>query len=182
MNNFNQPGNGLNYGTNPTQPTGGSQPWYMAPWTLPMQNQNVQTTPVNTPQQTFNWNRPIQPQPQTYNILSGRIIANPQEIRPNEVSMDGSLSLFPMNDGSCIYVKSWGADGNIQTIKFIPDPQNSQQSQGPSEFDQMMDRLTSIEASIESLRNMGTTVSTEAQQNTIKKQSYQRKEVNNNGN
>ena len=52
--------------------------------------------------------------------ISGRIIGNVSEIVPNEVPMDGSVSLFPQNDYSCIYAKKWNTDGTIQTVKFVP--------------------------------------------------------------
>ena len=35
--------------------------------------------------------------------------------------MDGSISVFPMQDNSAIFVKRWNADGTIKTIKFVPD-------------------------------------------------------------
>lgn len=105
--------------------------------------------PTNNPPgsqvQIPNWNRPPIT-PQGYSNLSGRTITNPQEIRPNEVLMDGSVSWFPMADGSCVYAKAWGPDGTIQTMRFVPEvPMSDQTVQGPSEFDQVMARLDTIE-------------------------------------
>ena len=51
--------------------------------------------------------------------LSGRIINNIAEVTANDVPMDGSQSLFPLADKSCIYAKSWGPDGTIKTTKYI---------------------------------------------------------------
>lgn len=79
-------------------------------------------------------------------------MSNPQEIRPNEVPMDGTAAFFPMNDYSAIYIKAWGADGNIQTLRYIPE-QVEQQPQGPSEFEQVMARLDSIEQSLNNRYN-----------------------------
>lgn len=53
--------------------------------------------------------------------VCGRVISNPDSIAPQEVPMDGSISVFPMQDNSAIFVKRWNADGTIKTIKFIPD-------------------------------------------------------------
>lgn len=112
----------------------------------------------------YNWNRPVftgtnpnyiqQPssnlqnmsQPTPIPSLMGRMVNNPQEIRPNEIPMDGNVSFFPSTDGSYIYAKFWGPDGNIQTRVFVPEQMTSvEEPQGPSEFEQVMTRLEKIE-------------------------------------
>ena len=45
--------------------------------------------------------------------VCGRVISNPDSIAPQEVPMDGSISVFPMQDNSAIFVKRWNADGTI---------------------------------------------------------------------
>ena len=76
--------------------------------------------------------------------LYGRVIANPEEIRLNEIPMDGTASLFPMKDDSCIYAKAWGPDGKIQTYRYIREDAEPVEK-GPSEFSQVMTRLDKIE-------------------------------------
>lgn len=76
--------------------------------------------------------------------LHGRIVANPEEIKLNEIPMDGTASLFPMNDDSCIYAKAWGPDGKIQTYRYIREDAEPI-DKGPSEFSQVMTRLDKIE-------------------------------------
>lgn len=76
--------------------------------------------------------------------LHGRIIANPEEIKLNEIPMDGTASLFPMSDDSCIYAKAWGPDGKIQTFRYIREDAEPV-DKGPSEFSQVMSRLDKIE-------------------------------------
>lgn len=127
----------------------------------------------------WNWNRPvmtnqapIQNQP-INGVLPGKMINNLQEVRPNEVPMDGSASIFPMNDFSSIYVKAWGPDGNIQTLRFIPDvTTNKEVDQGPTEFEKIMKELDAIKV------KLGDLSGNQKQQ----KSSYssQKKEVNNN--
>lgn len=68
-----------------------------------------------------NFQRPSMPA-----MIPGRLVANADEITPQEVPMDGSVSLFPQNDYSAIYAKTWTKDGTIATMKFIPE-----QSQAP---------------------------------------------------
>lgn len=124
----------------------------------PMPNTNWQN-PWNAPAQppqpapmVPNWNRPTQSMSPAYTGIPGRAISNPQEIRPNEVPMDGTAGLFPMSDYSCIYVKAWGADGNIQTVRYVPEQPVEKAAQGPSQFDQVMERLTTIENAIAQMK------------------------------
>ena len=68
--------------------------------------------------------QPTQPATQmTYipNYISGRVVNGPDEITPQEIPMDGTLSLFPQQDQSCIFAKSWNADGTIKTIRYVPE-------------------------------------------------------------
>ena len=51
-------------------------------------------------------------------MLPGRIVNNPDEIRPNEVPNDGSIAVFPLNDGSAVYLKFFTGEGRINTVKF----------------------------------------------------------------
>lgn len=70
----------------------------------------------------------VQPSTQmanTMNYISGRAVNGPDEITPQEIPMDGTLSLFPQVDQSCIYAKSWNADGTIKTVRYIPEINNA---------------------------------------------------------
>lgn len=51
--------------------------------------------------------------------LAGRVVNKLDDILPNEVPMDGTSSLFPLQDESAIFVKSWNADGTIRTVKYL---------------------------------------------------------------
>ena len=84
------------------------------------------------------WNRP------NYPTLAGKIITSMQDIKPNEIPTDGSPSIFPASDFSCIFVKAWGQDGNIQTVKYVPENQSNQQ-QSSNEFGLIMEKLNSME-------------------------------------
>lgn len=89
-----------------------------------------------------NFQRPSVP-----SMLPGRLVANADEITPQEVPMDGSVSLFPQNDYSCIYAKTWTKEGTIATMKFIPEqPQNAESQKSPLEM-----RLDSIDQRLEAL-------------------------------
>lgn len=80
-------------------------------------------------------------------VIPGRLVHNLDEITPQEVPMDGSVSLFPQNDYSAIYAKTWTKDGTIATVKFIPEqsqtaaPQKSPIEERLDKIDQRFDRL-----------------------------------------
>ena len=84
--------------------------------------------------------------------ISGHMISNPNEITPQEVPMDGSISLFPMQDGSAVYGKSWDSSGQIKTVRYVPDTQ-SDISQSTDPFDALNARLDSIENLIRNRHN-----------------------------
>lgn len=62
-----------------------------------------------------------QNQSSRFQSIPGRLVNNLDEITPQEVPMDGSVSLFPQNDYSAIYAKTWTKDGTIATVKFVPE-------------------------------------------------------------
>lgn len=51
----------------------------------------------------------------------GRYVEGLDEVKPNEVPMDGQLALFPTKDLSVIYLKSWSGDGRILNFRYILD-------------------------------------------------------------
>lgn len=82
--------------------------------------------------------------------FAGRFIDALTDIRPNEVPTDGRPALFPNNDLSEIYLKSWGADGLIRTFRYTLDTStdlNSQPIQQTSadSYQQLASRLDQLE-------------------------------------
>ena len=95
--------------------------------------------PMNQPNPYFN-------QPNRFQTIPGRLVNNLDEITPQEVPMDGSVSLFPQNDYSAIYAKTWTKDGTIATVKFVPEqpqmePQKSPLEERLDRIDQRFDKL-----------------------------------------
>ena len=87
-----------------------------------------QTQPPYVPAPTY--------QPQTVNQsrpqgVLGHMITSPDQITPQEIPMDGSISLFPMRDGSAVIGKFWDSNGQIKTIRFIPENVEQPQQQDP---------------------------------------------------
>lgn len=92
----------MNNSYNPWNTTGYNYPQY--PYGMNQQVMNTMPTQQNTPR---------------VNAIPGRVISNPNEIAPNEIPMDGSVSLFPTSDYSTIYAKAWNTNGQIETKKFV---------------------------------------------------------------
>ena len=111
---------------------------------IPPRNQMM---PSNVPLQMQN--PQPQPMPQSYGV-AGRLVASEQDIRPNDIPMDGSVSWFPQTDGGCIYAKQWMADGTIRTTKYIPyiapEPQQFQPIQNND--------ISSLEARVAKLESL----------------------------
>lgn len=117
--------NGANQSFNPYQP---AYPTYLP---YMQQSQIRQPQPIPT-QQIVN--------------LAGRVVQNEQEITPQEVAMDGSISLFPLGDYSCIIAKQWNSDGTIKTLRFVPEvvtasDEVTKSNDFATHFDQRMDEL-----------------------------------------
>ena len=123
-----------NYSNQAPQYSYYGQPQY--PVTYPTQ------MPQQVPQQTT---QPQIPLPQN---LGGRIVNSAEEITPNEVPMNGSVSYFPLKDGKRIIGKKWNSDGTIDTVEFelvrpVEKTVNNDNSQIPS-IDEKLDEILSI--------------------------------------
>lgn len=87
----------------------GQQPTYQQTW-LPQSPQlpnNVYSTQNTTPQQK--------------STVFGKVVADESQITPNDVPMDGTIAIFPLQDYSKIIAKQWTANGTIQTLIYIPE-------------------------------------------------------------
>lgn len=131
----------------------------ITPWWVQQNQQRAAMTAQQT-QTPMNWQQP-QPgwsQPQMQNqqqfgrpvpsSIPGRIIQNPMEITPEEVPMNGTVSLFPSTDYSYIIAKQWNQNGTIDTLRFVPEPQVVNQETA-TELDpfkkEVIDRLDKLE-------------------------------------
>lgn len=59
-------------------------------------------------------------QPPFRHILPGKSINSPEEIALDDVPGDGSISLFPKKDGTCIYVRYRNGLGIVTTDVYVP--------------------------------------------------------------
>lgn len=86
------------------------------------------------------------PQPTTpRSDISGRFVNSVNEVLPNEVAMDGTISVFPMRDYSAIFVKQWTSDGTISTLEFVPKPvEKSSEDSTRAYFDERFAQLEKL--------------------------------------
>lgn len=109
-------------------------------------------TPMNWQQNPTNWNQPLAQNPQQYNrpvpsTIPGRIIQNPMEIAPEEVPMNGSVSLFPATDYSYIIAKQWNQNGTITEVRFVPEIQPATDAVEQDPFKkEVLNRLDKLES------------------------------------
>lgn len=58
--------------------------------------------------------------------IVGKIVNDFSELTANDVPMNGSAAFFPKADGSELQVRSWTANGTIQTVVYRPvQPENA---------------------------------------------------------
>lgn len=84
--------------------------------------------------------------------ISGRIVNSLDDITVQEVPTDGTVALFPSADGSCIYSKRWTPDGNISTMRFVPEASEAQLKQ-PSQLDIIGNRISELFDAVERIED-----------------------------
>lgn len=116
----------------------------IAPWQMPQGSQN------GFMQQPAMYSPPYQPPATGYApmvprqaMLHGRIVRSAEEIVPQEVPMDGSVSVYPLQDWSKVYVKWWTPDG-LQTAKFVAE----QNATAANDYTTITARLDKIEKAL----------------------------------
>lgn len=74
--------------------------------------------------------------------ISGRVVNSLDDITVQEVPTDGTMALFPSADGKCIYSKRWTPDGNISTMRFVPEASEAEKSCLEAEYyDSVIDAM-----------------------------------------
>lgn len=104
--------------------------------------------------------QPLQPRfdPRPYNQPTaqqtsplGRMVDGPAEIQPIEVPMTGEPVFFPMRDGSAVICKCWRSDGNLVTMRYIPEPVDQPQAEHAPEGPGVIERLEKIQGLLEKI-------------------------------
>ena len=102
--------------------------------------------------------QPFQPVPQTqaqpkpFSPITGRVVNSLDEITVQEVPTDGTVAWFPSADGSCVYGKRWTPDGNITTMRFVPEAADTAPSR-PDPFQLINDRISELFQLVEEIKD-----------------------------
>lgn len=83
--------------------------------------------------------------------LHGRIVNSANDILPNEVSMDGTISFFPLSDGSGVIGKQWNSDGTIRTYTYANTNADISNEQTSSFEETVMSKLNALTEQLNTL-------------------------------
>lgn len=126
-----------------------NNPFYGSAGFTPMPGTSYAPQNGNYVAQSQTYQNPYIQQPNRFQSIPGRLVNNLDEITPQEVPMDGSVSLFPQSDYSCIYAKTWTKEGTIATVRYVPEqpqtdgePQKSPLEVRLDQIDQKLDNLS----------------------------------------
>lgn len=144
--------NGANFTPNQFYPmtTPGFQ---YSPMTNPYVPAPMQPSPMQQNLQTTNTNQTSVPTQNPNQIHMGRMVNDPSEISAQDVSMDGTMTLFPKSDGSAIYGRAWQPNGGIAEIRFVPEQTNNTQNQQQDPFVLIMDELSDIKDELDNVKS-----------------------------
>lgn len=98
--------------------------------------------------------QPIQQQPQS---IVGKIVNDFSELTANDVPMNGSAAFFPKADGSELQVRSWTANGTIQTVVYRPvqAENNAEDTNIPQmDFNALNEDMRALREDIKGVREM----------------------------
>lgn len=115
-----------------------NQPW--PGWSMPSGEAYNYTPQQNSVPNSFR-----QAQSAPCNIR-GKFADSPSAITPQDVPMDGSVGVYPIRDGSAIYIKAWQQDGTIKTIKYIPEDSVPELSRKITTLEDLEERVKKLES------------------------------------
>lgn len=114
--------------------------------------------------------------------LNGKMVDTVEQITANDVPMDGSVAIFPKNDMSEIYLKSWTPNGTIATVVFKPALEEQANNSTPIQSEikigidnevteVFMQRFDELKTKLEELENSMTKPMTKTAVSRTKKES-----------
>lgn len=89
--------------------------------------------------------------------IVGKIVNDFSELTANDVPMNGSAAFFPKADGSELQVRSWTANGTIQTVVYKPvlDQNQADGSNIPQmDFNALNEDVRALREDIKGVREM----------------------------
>ena len=102
---------------------------------MPQFNNRVQQPEQQYPQYTQSTQSTYPQNPQTYTQaslgLQGKLIDNAEVVKVTEIPMDGSVSYFPLADGSAILTKQLQVDGTSKVVIYKPSVESEKAVETP---------------------------------------------------
>lgn len=89
--------------------------------------------------------------------IVGKIVNDFSELTANDVPMNGSAAFFPKADGSELQVRSWTANGTIQTVVYRPvQEENAAESTNipQMDFNALNEDVRALREDIKGVREM----------------------------
>lgn len=108
----------------------------------------VHTQPIQQPQFTQPIQN-IQQAPVTINStgLQGKVVDSIDVVKAMDIPLDGSVSFFPLTDGSAIISKKLQSDGTSKMIIYKPVDEEKQEISRYATFEEMNELFNSIDLS-----------------------------------
>lgn len=95
---------------------GYGNPYYFQPQNQRIQPMEQQNQPYTSPLQNPMQNSPLQ----NRQFLNGKSVDSIDVVKAMDIPLDGSISYFPIADGSAIVTKQLQTDGTSKTIVYRP--------------------------------------------------------------
>lgn len=113
-------------------------PYYMQP-------QVPRTQMIEQPNQPINNQPYLQPMQVTKPVgLLGKSVDSIEVVKATDIPLDGSISYFPLTDGSAIVTKQLKADGTSKTIIYKPVQDEKQEQPRYITIDELDKRFNEI--------------------------------------
>ena len=108
----------------------------------------VTTQPIQQPQFTQPIQN-IQQAPTTIQptILQGKVVDSIEVVKAMDIPLDGSVSFFPLTDGTAIVSKKLQSDGTSKMIIYKPVDEEKQEVSRYATFEEMNELFNSIDLS-----------------------------------
>ena len=98
--------------------------------------------------------QPIQPiQTMQPTGLQGKSVDSIEVVKAMDIPLDGSISYFPLTNGTAIVTKQLQMDGTSKTVIYEPiktDTQNTKQI-APNELDELKENINTIKIGLDNL-------------------------------
>lgn len=114
----------------------------------PMPMQQIGNQPMTQP-----YIQPVQPTTTQVGLL-GKSVESMDVVKAMDIPLDGSISYFPLTDGSAIVTKQLQNDGTSKIVVYKPEKEDKKSEQMFVTFEQLQEEISKLDfVDIEDLRD-----------------------------